>query len=276
MLQVRQIASGGIWGEESKEGMHLRPGLQADGRGQAVEQVGRSQAGQDAGRSTSLGSFMGSSSLGRLGSIKSLLLLLGQGQTLQLMIKLLEDINVANKGLARLFNNGLVSRLIDLDLVQMDTEHLLELVLVLDTVKVVECDSLALGEVVVLLQLLGEDLTTGEVSEVADVSVGDEEFGLGLGAAADGVGVGLLGGGEGQEHVAPLGAVEELEVLLEGGLAVELGGEVDQLDVLVVLVLLQGFLKSAIGWMRMCRRERNYMVSWMKAGYKRKGREEGG
>lgn len=225
-------------GGKERRRMHLGTGLQANGRGQAAEQVGRSQAGQDAGRGTSLGSFMGSSSLGGLGSIKGLLLLLGQGQTLQLMIKLLEDINVANESLARLLNNGLMSRLIDLDLVQTDTEHLLELVLVLNTVKVVECNSFTLGEVVVLLQLLGEDLTTGEVTKVADVGVSDEKFGLGLGAVADGVGVSFLGGGEGQEHVAPLGAVEELEVLLEGGLAVELRGEVDQLHVLVVLVLL--------------------------------------
>lgn len=190
---------------------------------------------------------MGGSCFSGLGSIKSLLLLLGQGQTLELMIKLLEDIDVANKRLARLFNNRLVSCLVDLDLVQTDTEHLLELVLVLDTVKVVECNTFTLGEVVVLLQLLGQNLTAREISEVTDVGMGDEEFGLGLGATANGVDVGLLGGGEGQEHVAPLGAVEELEVLLEGCLAVELGREVDQLDVLVILVLLQGLLKSAIG-----------------------------
>lgn len=209
--------------------------LQADGRGQRVDQVGGNQRSQET-RLVS-GGLDGDGSHG-------LLLLLGQGQTLELVIKLLEDVNVADKGLARLLNDGLVGLLIDLDLVQADTVHVLEGCGILDLVKVVEGNTLTLGQVVVLLELLGQDLSSREISEVTDIGMSNQKLGLGLGATLNGVNVGLLGRGNGGEHVAPLGAIEELEVLLETLLARELLGEVDELNIGVVLVLVHGLLEG--------------------------------
>ena len=129
------------------------------------------------------------------------------------------------EGLIGLPHDPIGHGLVDRQVVEHAAVIGLEALLVGDGVELVEAQPIMLAQVHGLLGDVLEDLTTGEVADVAGVVVAHQQLGALLGNAVD-AGHILLGTGGGADLVAPVGPEVEGEVLLEGFAAVE-GREVD-------------------------------------------------